>query len=99
MTIDTTNLTDVGPAPTPPPWCEPGTAGEWQQLVEGGTVCTWTRDIGDVWVSCDDNVEGGRILRSAPGIHYGEEPGHGQGFDAAAARPAGRRAAQRRRHP
>ena len=59
---------------------------EWQQLVEGGTVCTWTRDIGDVSVSCDDRIEDGRVLRSKPAIHYSEEPGRGEGIDPATAR-------------
>jgi hypothetical protein len=86
MTHDTDNLSDVGPATPPPAWCEPGAAGEWQQLVEGDMVCTWGRDLGDVWISCDDRIENGRVLRSAPAIHYSEEPGLGGGIDAVAAR-------------
>ncbi len=98
MTTD--NLTDIGPAPTPPAWCEPGTQPTWDSVTdEGGLIASWTRDIGNVWIACDDQIVDGRMLRSAPAIHYSEEPGQGQGISALAptsstptARTAGRRA-------
>ncbi len=85
---------DVGPAPpTPPAWCEPGTQPTWEQLTAeygGGTVALWTRYFGpdeltaDVWIECEDTVEGGRVLRTGPRIGYTEPSRHG--LDAAGAR-------------
>ena len=48
--------------------------------------CCESRDIGNVWISCDDHTVNGRVLRTAPAIHYSEEPGRGEGINAAAAR-------------
>ena len=87
MTTD--NLTDIGAAPTPPAWCEPGAQPSWDSVTNDSDrigFASWCRDFDDVWVSCDDHVENGRILRSAPAIHYSEEPGLGHGIDPAAAR-------------
>ena len=80
-------LTDVGPATPPPAWCLPDAAPRLEQLTEefgGGNVCTWCRDFGDVWVSCEDRIVGGRILRTPPRILYFEPPRNG--IDAAIAR-------------
>ena len=86
MTTD--NLADIGPAPTPPAWCEPGTQPTWDSVTdEGGLIASWCRDIGNVWMAAPTTASrNGRVLRSAPAIHYSEEPGQGQGIDPAAAR-------------
>jgi hypothetical protein len=74
----TNPLTDVGPATPPPSWCMPDTEPEWSRLTDGGDVCTWTRDVSDdVWVSCDDWLIDGRVVRSAPTIRYWEPPAAG----------------------
>ncbi|MGO9226586.1 MAG: hypothetical protein ACLP5J_08980 [Mycobacterium sp.] len=91
MTID--NATDVGPATPPPAWCQPGTEGQWDRLVEdygGGITCRWARYFppdemtADVWIECEDRIEDGRVLRSPPRIGY-TEPSR-NGLDAAGAR-------------
>lgn len=73
--------TDVGPATPPPPWCEPGTEGQWDRLVEdcgGGITCRWARyfppdeTTADVWIECEDTIENGRTLRTPPRIGYTE---------------------------
>jgi hypothetical protein len=92
MTTDSDTF-DVGPAPAPPPWCEPGTVGRWEELTEdygGGTACLWTRYFppdeltADVWIECEDRIENGRILRTPPRIGY-TEPSR-RGLDAEEAR-------------
>jgi hypothetical protein len=84
---------DVGPAPTTPHWCEPGTQPSWEQLTAeygGGTVALWARYFGpdemtaDVWIECEDRTVDGRVLRSGPRIGY-TEPSR-DGLDAAGAR-------------
>ena len=89
LNTTTDNLTDIGAAPTPPAWCEPGAQATWDQLTEqhgGHPIASWYRDFGGVWIACEDRIQDGRILRSAPVIHYSEEPGLGDGIDAAGAR-------------
>ncbi len=82
MTTDNTAL------PTPPAWALPDTGPEWDSLTpDGGPLAGGTRDVGtDVWIACDDTIEDGHWARSPAAIHYSEEPGQGQGIDAAAAR-------------
>ena len=91
--MNTDNTTDIGPAPTPTPpaWCEPGATGEWQQLVKGGAVYAWTRDVrADMWITCEDRIEAGRVLRSAPRIHVDQSQWIGDdGIDPATARQLG----------
>ncbi len=93
MMIDNTNLTDVGPAPTPPAWCPPDTIGQWDRLTDdygGGIACGWTRyfpadeTAADVWIEAEDTIVDGRVLRTAPRIGY-TEPSR-NGLDAAGAR-------------
>ncbi|CPR11962.1 hypothetical protein BN971_03255 [Mycobacterium bohemicum DSM 44277] len=50
----TVNLTDVGPAPTPPAWCEPGTLPTWDQLTEdrgGHRDRRVSREMSSNWVA------------------------------------------------
>ncbi|OBK82140.1 hypothetical protein A5649_09805 [Mycolicibacter heraklionensis] len=75
-------LTDVGAAPQPPAWCEPGAEPDWSLIPAehgGGLVGIWERklDGGDVWISCEDKLVDGRVLRSAPRIFGTEEPRDG----------------------
>ena len=86
--MNTTNFTDIGPAAPAPAWCEPGTQPTFDSLTaDGAPLAGWTRDVGaNVWIACDDTIEDGRWVRSRSAIHYSEEPGLGDGIDAAAAR-------------
>jgi hypothetical protein len=69
------NLTDIGPAPAAPPWCEPGYTPSTESVI-------WSRDFHVehddicVYLMCTDNIEGGRIVRSAPSlfVNTGDEP-------------------------
>ena len=60
----------------PPPLCPlPGAQPDWGSFTDGGTVLSWTRDIGDsVWVSCEDTVVDGERVRSPAAIGYTEPP-------------------------
>jgi hypothetical protein len=41
LTNTTDHLTDIGPAPSPPAWCESGTEPTWDTLtLDGGTIAT-----------------------------------------------------------
>lgn len=69
--------TDVGAATAAPAWCLPGAEPTWDQLTEeysGGSVSTWVRTFpagdvsADVWISCDDRIVEGRVLRTHPRI-------------------------------
>jgi hypothetical protein len=80
----TDNLTDVGAAPAPPSWCEPGARPDWQER-GGHMVAVWLRVFGPyVWVECEDRTVNRRVLRTLPAIHYAEETG--AGIDAVGAR-------------
>lgn len=72
---DYDTLVDVGPATPPPSWCLPDAVPDWSSVAcERGAapVCIWGRVVNfggsSVWVSCEDQVIGGRVLRSAPRI-------------------------------
>lgn len=72
-------LVDVGPATPPPSWCAPDTEPDWMDRTAsagGGQVCVWNHAVGngDVWIGCDDQVIGGRVLRSEPRIFGTDEP-------------------------
>jgi len=91
MTTD--NTFDVGSAPAPPAWCEPGAQPSFEQLTEeygGGTVGFWARYFppdemtADVWIEAEDRTVDGRVLRTGPRIGYTEPSRHG--LDAAGAR-------------
>ncbi|MDC8981255.1 hypothetical protein [Mycobacterium marinum] len=79
--------TDVGPATPPPPWCAPDTMPEWDRLSDeygGGSECGWYRYFpnndgvtADVWIRAYDRIEAGRVMRSAPEIHYSEPTDRG----------------------
>lgn len=78
MTAGYDALVDVGPATPPPAWCLPSAEPDvWTRSDEdGGTrACAWVRNLGgDVWISCEDVVLHGRVLRSSPRIFGTEEP-------------------------
>lgn len=67
--------------PHHPNWCLPDVLPQWDELTEragGGTVCTWTRDVSEgVWITADDRVIDGRVMRSAPRIYFFEPPAGG----------------------
>ncbi len=80
-------LTDVGPATPPPAWCLPEATPRWEQLTDqygGGSICSWSRDFGNVWIACEDTIVNGRVLRTPPRIQYFETPR--DGIDATTAR-------------
>jgi hypothetical protein len=81
---------DLGPAPTPPAWCEPGARPDQSsvRMVDGAPIAAWERCLGDVWVYCHDTEENGRMVRSAPRIAYNDPPA--DGLDAAGARQLAR---------
>ncbi len=70
MTIDNTAV------PAPPPWAEPGTHAEWDSLtVDGGPLASWTGNMGaDVWLACDDTIQGGRWVRSRSAVYSVSRP-------------------------
>lgn len=79
---DNHDATDVGAAPQPPAWCAPGAEPDWARIPAehgGGLVGVWERKLDgcDVWISCEDQIVGGRVLRSAPRIFGTEEPRDG----------------------
>jgi hypothetical protein len=70
MTTTTTELTDIGPATSPPAWCLPDAVPLCDQTTEG-PVWAWSREIGvQAWVEAEDRIIDGRVMRSAPRIHY-----------------------------
>jgi hypothetical protein len=67
--------TAAATSPAPPDWCEPGAAGDRQELTAGGTVCMWERVIShDVWVGCEDHTIDGHVFRTPARVHIGEQP-------------------------
>lgn len=69
-------LTDVGP--TPPAWCEHGARPDWDSVtLDGAGLLTWTRDVGEVWIACEDTVEDGEWVRSPARIRFFEPPSEG----------------------
>ncbi len=51
MTTD--NLTDIGAAPQPPAWCEPGAQPSWDSVSDDSDMiafASWCRDFGDDFV-------------------------------------------------
>lgn len=82
MTTNSHDMTDVGAAPQPPAWCLPGAEPDWARIPAehgGGQSAIWERQLdgGDVWISCEDKLVAGRVLRSAPRIYGTEEPRDG----------------------
>lgn len=76
------DLMDIGPATPPPAWCLPGREPVWGNLAAehgGGQICMWDRNLDgpDLWISCEDTVLDGRVLRSPPRIFGTEEPEDG----------------------
>jgi hypothetical protein len=39
-----------------PAWCEPGTRPEWLRAIDGGDVCSWTRDVGPSVSLCREDI-------------------------------------------
>jgi hypothetical protein len=77
MKTTTDQLTDLGPAPTPPAWCLPGTAPNTESTGEG-YLWSWSREFGEhVWIECEDTIANGRVLRGEPRIVYSEPPADG----------------------
>jgi hypothetical protein len=73
--IDQLPTTDVGPATPPPAWCLPDSQPSWDVLTAGGMVCSWTRNFPEAedasalcWISAEDRIVDGRVLRTAPWI-------------------------------
>jgi hypothetical protein len=67
------NLT-IGP--TPPPWTLPGTTPNWDaQTHHGTTILTWTRDLGAVWIACDDTIDNQELVRGPAVIRMNEPVG------------------------
>jgi hypothetical protein len=65
-------LTDLGPAPTPPAWCLPGTEPNTDSTGEGH-LWSWVRDFGpNVWIECEDRIVDGRITRTQPQLVISE---------------------------
>jgi hypothetical protein len=64
-------LTDMGPATQPPSWFTDNGQMEWGTK-DGTRVCFWGLDLSDdVWVSAEDRVVDGRLMRSATEVKIG----------------------------
>jgi hypothetical protein len=69
-TATNSQLTDVSPATPPPDWCLPGAVPSTDSVeADGNQLWHWTRTVSDnVWISCEDKVINGRVMRSQPKI-------------------------------
>lgn len=75
-------LVDVGPATPAPAWCLPGAEPDWMTRTAAAgaeQVCMWNRSVGGsgVHIGCEDEVVGGRVLRSESRVFGTEEPRSG----------------------